>query len=320
MVSPNVDEESLRVFGVEWNANVIRWQLVRWSSPSTDLDLRAYDEWLEEQLSKLDAALPLCEKYGLHVVVDLHSAPHGGPESGKGLFTDPACQEKFVANWKGIARRYKDSKVVWGYDLVNEPMEYAVAEDVADWQELAERTAKAIREIDPHHAIIVECPGGGNPWGFVRFNPIDVANVVYSAHMYLPHTFTHQGVYDDWEKKYHYPGEIDGTAWDKAQLEAALKPVIDFQENYGVHMYIGEFSAIRWAPDNSAYRYLRDLIDIFEEHGWDWTHHAFREWNGWSVEHGPDRENTKRADVPTDRQQLLCEWLAKNEKPKWHDK
>ncbi len=37
-----------------------------------------------------------------------------------------------------------------------------------------------------------------------------------------------------------------------------------------------------WAP--GAGEYLRDCIDIFEEYGWDWCYHAFREWEGWSVE------------------------------------
>jgi hypothetical protein len=69
-----------------------------------------------------------------------------------------------------------------------------------------------------------------------------------------------------------YPGVIDGTQWDKAALEAALKPVVEFQQAYGVRIYIGEFSAIRWAPDDSAHRYLADLIDIFERHGWDWSY------------------------------------------------
>ena len=104
----------------------------------------------------------------------------------------------------------------------------------------------------------------------------------------------------------------------KAQLERALQPVVDFQKNYGVHVYIGEFSAIRWAPDNSAYRYLKDLIDIFEAHDWDWTYHAFREWSGWSVEHGPDPKDNKPAAQPTDRQKLLLEWFSKNHKPKWY--
>ena len=52
-------------------------------------------------------------------------------------------------------------------------------------------------------------------------------------------------------------------------------------------------------------RYLRDCIELFEENGWDWAYHAFREWNGWSVEHGPDKQDNSRSKSPTDREQLL---------------
>jgi hypothetical protein len=116
---------------------------------------------------------------------------------------------------------------------------------------------------------------------------------------------------------WRYPGVIEGKHWDKAELEAALAPVIEFQRAFGVPIYIGEFSAIRWAPDDSAYRYLKDLIDIFEAHGWDWSYHAFREWSGWSVEHGPDRSDTTPAASPTDRQRLLQHWFGQNQKPAW---
>jgi len=105
--------------------------------------------------------------------------------------------------------------------------------------------------------------------------------------------------------------------WDKAALEAALKPVVEFQQKNNVHIYLGEFSAIRWAPDGSACRYLKDLIDIFESRGWDWTYHAFREWQGWSAEHGPDKADTKPAAQQTDREKLLREWYVKNQKPQW---
>ena len=54
------------------------------------------------------------------------------------------------------------------------------------------------------------------------------------------------------------------------------------------------------------------MIDIFEAHDWDWTYHAFREWDGWSVEHGPDREDRKPSPTPTDRERLLRAWFAKN--------
>lgn len=324
MISANIDEAGLRLFGVEWNANVIRWQLTRHARRGgTSFTLADYDAWLEGELAKLDATLPLCEKYGLLVVLDLHSPP-GGQQTGSGyvgseggFFTDQAAQEKFVEVWRNMARRYKDSRAVWGYDLANEPIEDAAVES-ADWQELAERAARAVRAIDPKHAIIVEPAPGGAPEALNELRPLDVPGVVYSVHMYLPHAFTHQGVLDDGSKRRVYPGEIDGKRWDKTALEAALQPVVEFQQRYGVHIYIGEFSAIRWAPEGSAYRYLKDLIEIFESHGWDWSYHAFREWTGWSVEHGEDRANTQPSATPTEREKLLREWFAKNRKPAWY--
>ena len=67
-------------------------------------------------------------------------------------------------------------------------------------------------------------------------------------------------------------------------------------------MFVGEFSAIAWAPN--AEGYIRDCISIFEELGWDWTYHAFREFDGWSVEREavsrgmPSSNFRKSADNP----------------------
>jgi hypothetical protein len=234
--------------------------------------------------------------------------------SDDSLFTSKTCQDKFVEVWKKIATRYKGAKLVWGYDLANEPVETDVADDCDDWHALAERVAKAIRAIDPARAIICEAPPWGSPESLAEFRPIAVSNVVYSVHMYVPGEFTHQGVHNKTAKPISYPGEIKGKMWDKAALEKVLKPVVDFQKRYNVHIYLGEFSAIRWAPGDSGYRYLKDCIEIFESHDWDWSYHAFREWNGWSVEHGPDRADNKPAATPTDRQKLLCDWFAKNKR------
>lgn len=321
MVGSDIDENSLRLFGEQWNANLIRWQLIRTGRIADPLDLDAYERWLNSKLERLDSLLPACEKYGLMVVLDLHSPPGGKSTQGgyagsdHGLFTSAACQEKFVQLWQDIARKYKGNQTIWAFDLANEPVESTGEDELADWYELAERAAKAIRSVDPDRAIIVEPPQWGGPDGLNEFEPIDVPRVIYSVHMYIPHSFTHQNVHGATTPK-TYPGEIDGRKWDKEQLEEALRPAVEFQKKYNVHMYIGEFSAIRWAPDNSAYRYLRDVIDILEANDWDWSYHAFREWDGWSVEHGADRENHNRAAEPTDRQKLLQSWFAKNAKPK----
>ncbi|MCE5215624.1 glycosyl hydrolase family 5, partial [bacterium] len=86
-------------------------------------------------------------------------------------------------------------------------------------------------------------------------------------------------------------------------------------KDFGVHIFVGEFSAIRWAPGDSALNYLRDCIDLFEEHGWDWTYHAFREWTGWSVEYGSDMNDNKPSLTQTPREKLLRSWFSQNLKP-----
>ena len=84
-------------------------------------------------------------------------------------------------------------------------------------------------------------------------------------------------------------------------MRGALRPVREFQLRHGARIYCGEFSAVAWA--SGAEEYLRDCIDLFEEYGWDWTYHAFREWPGWSVEHeGSDAEHlVPSADNPRKR-------------------
>jgi len=315
MISPQVTEADLRVLGGQWKANHVRWQLL-WGgfpkSPADKGDLAAYDAWLQSALKHLDRLLPVCEELGIKVLIDLHTPPGGRNESSEcRMFHEARFQEAFVKVWDKIARRYRGNKTVWGYDLVNEPVEGVVADGLLDWQALATRAAKHVRTIDPDHAIIVEPAPWGGPGALKNFEPIPVPGVVYSVHMYMPFQFTHQGIYGN-PSGVSYPGVVQGKRWDKDELRRALQPVVDFQRDYNVHVYLGEFSAIRWVPGDSASNYLRDLIDIFEEHGWDWAYHAFREWDGWSVEHGPDPKDHARVKTPTERQQLLQSWFAKN--------
>lgn len=317
MISPDIDAAGLRVLGRDWGANLIRWQLIRHGRVGQPVSDEGYDDWLEAQLKKLDAALPHCRDHGLNVVVDLHSPPGGKATAGgyigsdDRLFTDPECQKKLVRVWEHIATRYRGVSPIWGYDLVNEPVEDFIDDGCDDWQALAERVARAIRAIDPVRTIIVEPSAWGGPSGLADLSPLPVSNVVYSVHMYLPHAFTHQGVHSA-GPAYRYPGVIEGKRWDKSELEAALQPVVDFQRAYNVPIYIGEFSAIRWAPEGSAARYLSDLIDIFEARGWDWSYHAFREWSGWSLEHSDQREDEKPTAQPTERLRILQRAWSRN--------
>jgi len=318
-MSPNqFKDEDMRVLGQEWNANLIRWQMTRlWGKANVGRDLGDYDKWIDEEIADLDKALEACKKYGLKVVIDLHSPPGGRyDDSSMAMLTEKIYQDHFVKIWEKIATRYKGNPAVWGYDLINEPVTGELSTDgLADYLGIQVLAAKAVRKIDPDIPIIIESDSWDSPEAYTYLEPVNIKNVVYQAHMYYPGTFTHQGVNNNPDTPVSYPGMIDGKMCDKEALRKYLQPVRDFQLAYNVHIYIGEFSAIRWAPGDSAYNYLKDCIEIFEEYGWDWSYHAYREWNGWSVEYGPDKKDNNPAKEPTERMKLLLGWFEKNKKP-----
>ena len=321
MHGPRFREEDFRALATELGANHMRWQL-NWTpmkqAETWAQDLDAYDEWLEGALKECDQAVDLAEELGVVLLVDLHTPPGGRAKGGVcRMFHEQRYQDKLLEAWDRIARRYQGRKSVWAYDIINEPVEGVVAPGLLNWRELAARATDVIRAVDPGKPVVVEPGPWGSPEGFDRFIPLDRERVIYSCHMYMPHSFTHQGVHEHLPVNLVYPGVIGGEHWDKERLREALQPARDFQLEYNVAMYIGEFSAIRWAPENSAFNYLRDVIEIFEEYEWDWAYHAFREWQGWSVEHTTDPENTQRSPEPTDRLQLLTSWFAHNERPRW---
>lgn len=318
MHGPRFRRQDIRDLALDYNANQIRWQL-NWvpmkQAEDWAQDMDGFDRWLEGALAECDKALEACEEYGIKVLVDLHTPPGGRAEGGVcRMFRQKRYQDKLIEVWRKIAVRYRGRQVIYAYDLLNEPVEGAVAEGLLNWRDLATQVTRAIREIEPGKPVVFEPSPWGGPDGFDALTPLDLDRVIYSFHMYRPHNFTHQGVYND-RRGIAYPGMIDGQMWDIERLREEMLPAIEFQKEFNVQIYVGEFSVIRWAPGGSGYRYLRDVIDLFEEYGWDWSYHAFREWDGWSIEHGPERNDRNPTKVSTARKQLLLKWLAKNERP-----
>ena len=286
-----------------WGATLIRYQMGRnWNAQKVTPDLGEYDRWLDTRLDHFDSfVLPEAVKRGMKVVLDMHEVPGMKNEFNEwNMLHDPAVAKHFVETWRRIARRFKGRAGIYGYDLWNEPMQTGETAPGCDFWTLQKRAAEAIREIDPEIPIIVECNGQDSPWAYGCFSPLDLTNIIYQVHMYLPLAYTHQGVMWKQGDSYRpYPDESKG--WNKDYLRAGLRPVREFQLRHGAKIYCGEFSAVAWAP--GADQYLRDCIDIFEEYGWDWSYHAFREWEGWSVEHeGPNwRGLVPTADSPRKR-------------------
>ncbi|MBX7136451.1 MAG: glycoside hydrolase family 5 protein [Oligoflexia bacterium] len=293
----------------EWKVNLVRFNLV-WTEEADSADLASYNQWLNSNLEILDALLPVFEAHHIKVLLNLHTPP-GGFYTRKGLpqhrlFRETWAQDAFDDTWQTLVARYAANATIWGYDVLNEPAEGKPAAGLKTWKELVAEVAAQIRASDSIHTIVIEPPYGDQ----ARFGAIDkvpVENVVYSFHMYFPLAFLQQGLYGR-PIKFNYPAK----GWNKRKLANNMKRALAFSEKNGVRIYVGEFSAIRWAPKNSAYRYLRDLIPLLEERGWDWTYHAFREADAWSVEHDTNKRHKDPVQTLTDRAQLLISYFAKN--------
>ena len=293
----------------KWGATLVRYQIPKgWNSLDAWLDNADYDAYIDEALDILETrVLPWAEKHGQLVCIDLHATPGARCRAKENrMFYEKAYADHFVETWRRIARRFRGDRRLYGYDLVNEPQQLGPAPQSYLHVQLA--AARAIREIDPVTPIIVAANGFGSPSGFRTMSPLRMDNVIYQSHSYQPMGFTHQGTHGgpkDNLKEYPNPKE----GWDRETIRRSLQPVRDFQLRHNAKIYIGEFSAITWAK--GADRYIRDSIEIFEEYGWDWCYHAFREWPGWSVEHEWSRGKNGRdvfTEVPdTSRKRALLE-------------
>jgi endoglucanase len=315
-----------------WGANVIRWQL---NVPKNErMDKEKFRATFRQHLKNLDEHVPLLTRLGLNVILDMHCPPGGRyrdgiagtagllagnvavNESNCVIFFEKDYLDLFVEVWREIARHYREVPIVVAYDLINEPTQYN--EVPYDYLSCQYQAAQAIREIDPDKPIIIAANEWSNAKAFAYLQPLPLKNLIYQGHMYDPGEYTHQGVGAASMERVlrgelkSYPGIYGGVEFDREAMRRVLQPIRDFQLKYGARIYLGEFSAIRFAP--GAAQYLDDAISLFEEYGWDWSYHAFREWYNWSVEYDEDPRNNKPATSDTDRKKVLLKYFSRNQK------
>ncbi len=314
VMSPGRDmtEDDFRTLH-EWGATLLRYQMCRdWGKTGANRDLAEYGQWLEGRLAHFESfILPMCRQYGLRVVLDLHVTPGGRNGHNEfAMFFEREYADWFVDFWRRTAARFAPivqtmGPVIYGYDLCNEPVQTGEALPGCDFWSLQKRAAEAIREVDPETPIIIETNNWDVPSAFGMLSPLALTNILYEVHVYNPIQFTHQGVMSH-PMGVAYPDPARG--WDREYLRRVLGPVRAFQERHGARIYVGEFSAAAWAPGADAY--LRDCIALFNEYGWDWTYHAFRESPVWDVEKAGSRFSEMAPAADTPRRRALLQGFA----------
>ena len=222
----------------------------------------------EEGLRRIDGALALCDKYGLHAVLDLHKTQGFSFDKGEneaGFFESEAYQEKFYAVWECFARRWGDRADRVMFELLNEVTE---KEYLPVWKRISRECVGRIRAYAPEITVLL----GSYNWNSARTLPeLDApydGHVIYNFHFYEPISFTHQGAYwmaDTMDLSLRYRYEDSGVSRD--WFEDFLRPALEKAEREGTELYCGEYGVIDVVPPEEAVKWFRDLHAVFERHG-----------------------------------------------------
>ncbi|WP_456789245.1 cellulase family glycosylhydrolase [Cellulomonas sp. P5_C5] len=198
----------------------------------------------KNSLQIFDYWLTLCEKYGIKVFLDVHSAEadnsgHVYPVWWKGSITT----EDVYAGWEWVAERYKSNDTIVGADVKNEPHGTQGSTERAKWdgstdkdnfKHFAETAGRKILAINPNWLIFVEgievYPKPGVPWTStgltdyygtwwggnlrgVRDFPINLGSnqdqLVYSPHDYGPLVFEQKWFQGTWDRS-----TLERDVWD----------------------------------------------------------------------------------------------------------
>jgi endoglucanase len=235
-VTKSMAERGLNIVRVPISTQLLlEWKNAQASVPSVNTyvnpeltgmtSLQVWDYWLA-----------LCEKYGLKVMLDVHSAEadnagHFYPVWYKGSITP----EMFYQAWEWVTERYKDNDTIVAMDIKNEPhgtqgmstrAKWDGSADVDNWKNACETAGKRILAKNPNVLILCEgneiYPREGKSWSStgltdyystwwggnlrgVREYPVNLGEhqdqLVYSPHDYGPLVFDQPWFQKDFDKQ-----------------------------------------------------------------------------------------------------------------------
>src|SRR5688572_18760306 len=92
--------------------------------------VKGKNTWLNKGFALTDSLLKWCKANKMYLILDLHAAPGGqgndvaiaDRDSTKPfLWQNELNQQKTIALWEKLAKRYVNEEWIGGYDLINEP-------------------------------------------------------------------------------------------------------------------------------------------------------------------------------------------------------
>ena len=241
----------------------------------------------------IENCIEWCKKYGLNIVLDLHKTAGYvfDDQEGSSFFESEKLQERFYRIWEDLAKRYSKHKDMLILELLNEVVDPSVA---VQWNEIAAKAIKIIREISKDVRIIVGGVENNAVTSIILLDPPADENIIYTFHCYEPLIYTHQGAY--WietmplDFRISYPASFEeymknskDYLADRAGFllndkfgfneigpdffEKLFREAIEVAAERNVALYCGEYGVIDRADPKESIKWYRDINSVFEKYG-----------------------------------------------------
>ena len=190
----SISRFEIEVIVRRWRCNIIRLPF------NQDFVLRGRNGRSGEEYQRaLDQVIYWASLFGAYTLLDLQWLDADRIYGGESNYVAPLPNYDSIELWTTLANRYKDEPAVL-YDLFNEPHDrldddpfplnredgttHAASQrkvTMREWQPWARALANAVRGENPDALVFI----GGTNWAYdLRGMPMDLANVVYSTHVY----------------------------------------------------------------------------------------------------------------------------------------
>jgi endoglucanase len=226
----------------------------------------------EDILERIDAAVEMGRKHGIHMNINLHRGPGycvnwREPEPFD-LWRDQDALDAFCCHWEMFAGRYKGipSEEV-SFNLLNEPPAVSDEKMTAGEHARVMRTAvEKIRVVDPDRLIIAD----GTAWATVPVPELADLGIAQSCRAYKPAGISHYMAPWAGGEKYPepvWPGAPErGESWDRAKLEEMYGRWARLMDQ-GVGVHCGEGGSYNKTPHGIFLAWFRDCLEILTGHG-----------------------------------------------------
>ena len=259
------------------------------------------DEKINSVFSKAKKFIEMCSQKNIFVIISHSDFPNDQfydfDQTSIKFWGNEFLLKKSIDFINRVVIEFDHFENLIGYEFFAEPVvrgKFLKSRVPQNWNNHFLNILKTIRNKSTKYVVYTPGPWG-DPKGYQYMkNPINDRRILYNFHFYQPNLYTHQLIKKN-KNSYSYPGYVKYRYIDKNFLKKRIEIASNWANKYNVPLFIGEFSVNQKAPDKL--KYLKDVINIFEEKKLSYCYANFNGYEGWSYPFSAKSNEKKILDL-----------------------